>query len=520
MASTYATSLRAAARLARSSRRPNVASSGRCLGTKARESINFEPIPPNHTIDSVKPPKHWASPGEAEPDPNAYVRKPVTSAHIIDLSADPPRVSARDSVAIGPTGSVQHGRYGELGPDIAAGIPLEYLALLRPAAEAVAAVKAATAKGAGTVLVYGATQPAGLAAVQLASTSGNAVVAVVGGEHSGNDEMVDVVKGMATEPGTAVAEEYALVKGAFRDLVGKTSTGDDPSTWGDHDADAFLEDFKTNLLDYTAAYPDNLPAAVSKDKLLFSGKEKDRKNFRANMDAYLSQFPPGEAPIDPEQLNAYFPKEQYALWKSKFGQQTTAVISGDDTPDFVPARLVRNQMASPDPVDESILKAAEVPYEFDVLRPNYGTGADVPSTLKGGPVTGAIIAVTPDLAAATQAVEKAGKSIRAKAEALQFLPAAQQNAYAAARSVIQCAEAAGGSVTVVGGELPGFKAVEAGDPDVKEAISAMEIAEDGTSRLNFFLQVYRAGDYPVYADYAVHRATEDLAGPRIVVVTK
>lgn len=331
--------------------------------------------------------------------------------------------------------------------------------------------------------------------------------------------MVDVVKGMATEPGTAVAEEYALVKGAFRDLVTKTAMGDDPSSWSDHDADAFLEDFKTNLLDYVAAYPDTLPAAVSKDKLLFAGKEKDRKTFRANMDAYLSQFPPGEAPIDPEQLNAYFPKEQYASWKAKFGQQTTAVISGDDTPDFVPARLVRNQMATPDPVDETLLKAAEVPYAFDVLRPNYGTSG-VPPTLKGGPVTGAIIAVTPDLAAAAQAVEKAGKSIRAKAEALQFLPAAQQNAYAAARSVIQCAEAAGGTVTVVGGELPGFKTVEAADADVKEAISAMEIAEDGTSRLNFFLQVYRAGDYPVYADYAVHRATEDLAGPRIVVVTK
>ena len=81
-------------------------------------------------------------------------------------------------------------------------------------------------------------------------------------------------------------------------------------------------------------------------------------------------------------------------------------------------------------------------------------------------------------------------------------------------------EAAGGTVTVVGGDLPGFKAIEAADADVKEAISAMEIAEDGSSRLNFFLQVYRAGDYPVYADYAVHRATEDLAGPRIVVVTK
>lgn len=54
-------------------------------------------------------------------------------------------------------------------------------------------------------------------------------------------------------------------------------------------------------------------------------------------------------------------------------------------------------MASPDPLGDDILKAAEVPYEFDVLRPNYGT--DLP-TIKGGPVSGAIIVVTPDLAAA------------------------------------------------------------------------------------------------------------------------
>jgi hypothetical protein len=35
-----------------------------------------------------------------------------------------------------------------------------------------------------------------------------------------------------------------------------------------------------------------------------------------------------------------------------------------------------------------------------------------------------------------------------------------------------------------------------------------------------FVQVYRAGDFPFYADYAVHRATEVLAGPRQIVVTK
>ena len=469
--------------------------------------------------------KHWAQQPKGEADPNAYVRKPVTSAHAIDLTSDPPRVSARDSVAVDPSGSIEHGRYGNIGADAAAFVPLEYLALLRPAAEGAATVRSVGgSSGPGTVLVYGATQPGGLAAVQLASAAGDAVVAVVGGEHSGNDEMVDVVKGLATEPGTAVAEEYALVKASFRDLVHATANGDDPKTWaspGTADADAYLSDFKRNLLDYVAHYPDTLPAAVSRDKIAFEGfKEKDREHFRANMDAYLSQFPSGEAPIDAAQLDEYFPKEQYAAWKAKFGKQTTAVISGEDTPDFVPARLVREQMASPDDVDPSLIEPAEVPYSFDVLRKSFGTGPGVPPTLKGGAVKGAVIAVTPDLAAASEAVEKAGKSVRSKAEALHCLPQSQRNAYAAARSVIQCAEAAGGSVTVVGGSLPGLTTVDPTDADVKEALSAMEIAEDGTSRLNFFVQVYRAGDYPIYADYAVHRATEELAGPRTVVVTK
>lgn len=62
--------------------------------------------------------------------------------------------------------------------------------------------------------------------------------------------------------------------------------------------------------------------------------------------------------------------------------------------------------------------------------------------------------------------------------------------------------------------------MEPTDDDVQEALAGMEIDEDGTSRINYFLQVYRAGDFPVYADYAVHRANEELAGPRQIVVTK
>lgn len=69
------------------------------------------------------------------------------------------------------------------------------------------------------------------------------------------------------------------------------------------------------------------------------------------------------------------------------------------------------------------------------------------------------------------------------------------------------------------GKIPGLRSIEATDEDVQEALSAMDIGEDGKSRLNYLVQVYRAGDYPVYAEYAVHRATETLAGPRQIVVT-
>jgi hypothetical protein len=70
------------------------------------------------------------------------------------------------------------------------------------------------------------------------------------------------------------------------------------------------------------------------------------------------------------------------------------------------------------------------------------------------------------------------------------------------------------------GSLPGFESVEANDDDVRTALSAMAIQDDGTTKLDYFVQVYRAGDFPFYADYAIHRATEVLAGPRQIVVTK
>jgi hypothetical protein len=70
------------------------------------------------------------------------------------------------------------------------------------------------------------------------------------------------------------------------------------------------------------------------------------------------------------------------------------------------------------------------------------------------------------------------------------------------------------------GSLPGIETAQPTDADVTTALSAMAIQDDGSTHLDYFIQAYRAGDFPFYADYAVHRATEPLAGPRQIVVTK
>lgn len=267
---------------ARSSRSAAATTTARGMGMKVREEI--EEPPPNFSMDAVQPPPHGLGRTlEPDPDPMAYVRKPVTSAHAIDLAKGV--ASALDSAAFGPGGSVVHGRFGDVDPSAASTIPLEYLALLRPAAEGAAALREiseASGGASGTILVYGASKPAGMAAVQLADAAGHAVVAVVDGQHSGHDEMVDTIKGLTSEPGTAVPEEYALCKANFRDLVEKTVAGEDYTSF-DFDTNKynFLSDFKANVLDYVEAYPSDLPAAVDAEQLKFTGKEKDRANFKA-----------------------------------------------------------------------------------------------------------------------------------------------------------------------------------------------------------------------------------------------
>lgn len=504
----------------------------RSLSALPRNGYTFdEPIPPNHTLDSVKPPKFWGRPDPPKEDPMAYRQKPVSSAHTIDLTANPPKISAKDSVAIAPNGSVIHGRYGELPPEISEqGIPLEYLALLHPAAEGAAALRHIAKKGEkGTVLVYAAGEPHAMTTAQLASADGQAVMAVLSGNHSGNSDFFDALKVSLNEPGTVVGEEYALVKALFRDLVHKTVEGEDPKSYcGRDDVNIHLNDFQRYALEYSEMYPEGIPAAVDPERYEFAGKEKDRKTFNENITAYLSQFPQGAPALDKATLEANFTKEQYAIFKAKFNKQTAAVISADKertVENFSPPQLLKQMIEVSEVPDEYLLYQSHavddtnsfVPYEFSLLHNNLGNGLE---TIKGGPILGAVIGVTPELKIAAEAVEKAGTSLKAKAEALQFLTESERNAFAAARVVVALAEEAGKPVLVVGGQLPGLQTVKPTNEDVQEVLSAMEIQEDGTSRLNYFLQLYRASDYPIYEEYAIHRATEELSGPRQIIVTK
>ena len=369
---------------------------------------------------------------------------PVTSAHAIDLEKS--AVSTLDSAAIDPSsGKVIHGRYGELDEDATLGVPLEYLALLRMAAEGAAGLSKMNSTG--TLLVYGASQANGFAAVQMA-TKTHAVVGVVDGQHSGNEDMVEYVKNMVPEPGTAVGQEYAIAKKNFSDLVGGISSGDEQLS--SYSAAECLEDFKANLEEYSEAYPDTMPAAVNSSKIKFLGMEKDKDQFRANMDTYLSQYQPGAPPLSKDQLEASFSTDQYEVFRNKFWEQTTNVVSGDESHFFSPPHIVQDLMKEPESKPDHYATGAfekSIPFSFSPLSVEYPTGTEATA---GGPVAGAIVSVTPDLKVACEAVAKA-KTLREKAEALQFLTDAQQDAYAAATSVVAQATAAGAPVVTIGG---------------------------------------------------------------------
>lgn len=456
---------------------------------------------------------------EPSGDPFVFPENPVTSAHCIDVKKQ--EISTLDSVIVNPTGQVVHGRYGVLG-NAAAAVPLEYLALLHPAAEGAAALRVITKKAPsptqkGTLLVYGASQASGLAVSQLASADGHAVVAVIDGEHSGNDNMCECIKGLMAEPGTAVPEEYALSKKLFQELVHGISRGDEgiapPAI------DQYMADFKANFYDYVVAFPDTRPAAVSPEMLEFNYMEKDREHFDDNMAAFLEQYAPGAPPVDKAKVEANFDKDQYEIFRNKFWWQTTDVISGGGDQFFSAAHFVKQQSEEPEPLDNRTYPGAGpyFPYNFSILNPSFPLGTSIPA---GGPILGAVLVVTKMLQAAVNKVMVPNTTLRQKAEALQFLSRNEKAALGAARGIVQLAQEAKAPVVVLGGDLLQYERVTATEADVQTALQAMDVDEKGESKLNFFVQVYRANDFPFYGDYAIHRASEPLAGPRQIIVTK
>ena len=268
----------------------------------------------------------------------AYKRKPVTSVHSIDLTASPPQVSTLDSAAISPDGEIIHGRYGNLGAQPK--IPLEYISLLHPAATAAAALR--SMEGEGTVLIYGAGEATGLAACQLAKA----------GHQSGKAEFVDSIKTMLPEPSIVVPEELALRRAEFRDLVQAVEHGEEIEAM---DPEVFVDDFKKNLLEYAAYYPEN-QLHVDPEEYRFKGKEKDRSTFKENMTAYLEQFPRGAPSIDEVVLKESFTKEQYAIFKSKFHHQTSSLITGDPEAknDFNPGQIAKSMVERPEKISDHL----------------------------------------------------------------------------------------------------------------------------------------------------------------------
>lgn len=488
-----------------SSRKLALAGARRCFATMRRPGnktpIAQSIIPNLPAVEGEgEPPKPLEGIAKKKMDRFLTDRRPVTSAHAIDVKKG--EVSSKDSAAINASGSVVHGRYGDLG-SVGDAIPLEYLALLRQAAEGSAGLRVVSEgkSSPGTFLVYGVTEANGMTAAQMASAAGHAVVGVASGDHSGNELMMESVKGLINDPGTAVPDVYALSKKNFADLVQSISSGDEGIE--NASADEYLEDFKENLLNYSVTFPETLPAAVDAERLKFSGMDKDREHFKENMEAYLSQYPPGSPSMDKAQLDALFTKDQYEVFRKKFWSQTTDVISGDERNFFSPPHIVKELLETPGKpsTDASDEVGPYYPYSFSVLKQSFPEGSAPPA---GGPVLGAVIAVTPVLESAAQRVG-AAKTLREKGEALQFLTSAEKTAFGAASSVASVARKHGAPVYAIGGSLPGMDSVEPSDVDVKEALAAMDIGEDGSTKLNYFIQTYRACDFPFYGDYAVHR---------------
>lgn len=495
----------------------------RSFGMEQRRIQLDEPTNPNYNINSIKPPNnyyeyHHKEGGDAPPDPMAIQRKDASSAFSVDVGHQ--KLCARDSAWVDEHGTVVHGRYGSLSGDIVSSVPLEYLPLLGSGADGAAAVREmlANAKGgSGTMIVFGANEASGLAAVQFGTEAGLAVIGVVGGEHSGNDELVDIIKGFTNEPGFVVPEEYALVKKNFQDLVMQTVSGQEIDM--QPNVDDFVKDFQEQVVDYAAMFPAGRPALPA-SRMEFEGKDKDRKHYDDNWDAYYEDFEPGCPPMTPAELNANFTKSTYALFKYKFAQQGEKLMAQDpDVTTFFPANEVKN-LCNTSPQSHVLPDVNSDPngkhYYFNVMQPHSTS-----NTPTSRPILGTILVSTPSLLAACTALANT-KSLREKAETLQFLPDAERNAYAAAASCIALAKKQNAPIYVIGSTpLPGLpKPLEPTSDDVTTALNALQMDDTGKSKLNFMVQVYRAVDFPIYEQYAIHRASEVLSGPRQIIVVK
>jgi len=370
----------------------------RSLAMKTRQEINTEPIPAGHTMESILPPKDYID----FPEPNTSVkRKPATAAYSVNV--DKGTICDLDCVWVDKSKKkLMHGRYGELDSEIIESVPLEYLPLLRCAAEAVGVIGEIQSKSSiksGTLLVFGASQPSGLAVLQVGTAANMAVVGVVGGEHSGHDEMVDTVKGLTNYPGFVVPEEYAIVKQDFRDLVLQTCQGEENVS---RENTKYVEEFHTNCVDYCLKYPSGY-AAINPKHFEFKGKEKDRQTFMDNMEAYYSQFPTGGPNISLQELQSVFDETQYAIFKQAFvtHEEKIATFPESHTTAWLPSQIVKDLCDSPQQYQQVPPDPQGQYYNFNILQ------SPPSSHLTKKPIQAAVIVPTPSLVLACEALKNA-----------------------------------------------------------------------------------------------------------------
>merc|ERR1711862_952257 len=278
-------------------------------------------------------------------------------------------------------------------------------------------------------------------------------------------------------------------------------------------------DFKEQVLDYAAMFPSNRPAILP-HRMEFQGEDKDRKYYDDNWEAYYANFEPGSPPLSSTELDANFTKDTYSLFKYMLAQQGEKIMAEDpDVTTFFPAnevKILTQTSAQSHVVPDITPDPNGKHYYFNVIKPHSN-----PSTPTTRPLLGTALVSTPSLLEACTALANT-KTLREKAEALQLLPNAERHAYAAAASCVALAKKQNAPIYVIGTTpLPGLpNPLDPTSEDVTTGLNALQMNETGKSKLNFLVQVYRAVDFPIYEQYAIHRASEVLAGPRQIVVVK